>query len=108
MFRTRSLIYGILLCTLVFFSAGTYLVRPLWFDEALTVQNFALLDSVESIYFNYVIPNNQILYTVMLHYWIKLYCGLGGIDEWMRIVAVNAFPAGRNGRKVKVDVGRKL
>ena len=88
MFRTRSLIYGILLCTLVFFSAGTYLVRPLWFDEALTVQNFALLDSVESIYFNYVIPNNQILYTVMLHYWIKLYCGLGGIDEWMRLLSL--------------------
>ena len=88
MFRTRSLIYGILLCTLVFFSAGIYLVRPLWFDEALTVQNFALLDSVESIYFNYVIPNNQILYTVMLHYWIKLYCGLGGIDEWMRLLSL--------------------
>ena len=58
----KSIISGVLLCTLVFFVSGTYLVRPLWFDEALTVQNFALLDSVQSIYLNYVIPNNQLLY----------------------------------------------
>lgn len=88
MFRSRSLIYGILLCTLVFFAAGTYLVRPLWFDEALTVQNFALLDSIESIYFNYVIPNNQLLYTMLLHFWIKLYSGPGGIDDWMRLLSL--------------------
>ena len=84
----QSLICGILLCTLVFFAAGTYLVRPLWFDEALTVQNFALLESVKSIYFNYVIPNNQLLYTMLLHYWIKLYCGLGAIDDWMRLLSL--------------------
>ena len=88
----QSLICGILLCTLVFFVAGTYLVRPLWFDEALTVQNFALLESVKSIYFNYVIPNNQLLYTMLLHYWIKLYCGLGAIDDWMRLLSL--LPAG--------------
>ena len=85
---SRSLVYGILLCTLVFFAAGSYLVRPLWFDEALTVQNFALLESLQSIYFNYVIPNNQLLYTMLLHGWIKLYCGLGGIDDWMRLLSL--------------------
>ena len=88
MFRSRSIIYGALLCALVFFTAGSYLLRPLWFDEALTVQNFALLDSVESIYFNYVIPNNQLLYTMLLHFWIKLYCNFGSIDSWMRLLSL--------------------
>ena len=86
----KSIISGVLLCTLVFFVSGTYLVRPLWFDEALTVQNFALLDSVQSIYLNYVIPNNQLLYTMLLHFWIKIYPGLGNIDDWMRLLSLIA------------------
>ena len=84
--KSKVLISGALLCTFVFFAAGTYLIRPLWFDEALTVQNFALLPSVKSIYFNYTIPNNQLLYTMMLHFWIKLYPGIYAIDEWMRLL----------------------
>ena len=89
MFRNKKiLIPGALLITLVFFVSGTYLVRPLWFDEALTIQNFALLPSVKSIYFNYTIPNNQLLYTVMLHFWIKLYSGVCAIDDWMRLLSL--------------------
>lgn len=89
MLRNKKIIIsGALLTALVFFVSGTYLVRPLWFDEALTIQNFALLDSVKSIYLNYVIPNNQLLYTMMLHCWIKLYQGFTGIDEWMRLLSL--------------------
>ena len=49
------------------------LLRPLWFDEALTVLNFALLESPEKIYHSYIIPNNQIIHTIFLHWWIKLF-----------------------------------
>ena len=84
----KNIISGILLCVLVFFAAGNYLLRPLWFDEALTVQNFALLDSLESIYFNYVIPNNQLLYTMMLHLWIKAAPPFCAFDDWMRLLSL--------------------
>lgn len=47
--------------------------RPLWFDEALTVLNFALLETPAKIYHSYFIPNNQILHTIFLHWWIKLF-----------------------------------
>ena len=87
--RAKTLfVPGILLCVLVFFISGTYLIRPLWFDEALTVQNFAVLESVERIYFNYVIPNNQLLYTMMLHWWIKFYNGTGSLEVWMRLLSI--------------------
>lgn len=49
------------------------LVRPLWFDEALTVLNFALLETPAKIYNSYIIPNNQIIHTILLHWWIKLF-----------------------------------
>jgi hypothetical protein len=86
--KSKLLISGALVCTFVFFAAGSYLIRPLWFDEALTVQNFALLESIKSIYFNYTIPNNQLLYTMMLHFWIKLYPGFYAIDDWMRLLSL--------------------
>jgi hypothetical protein len=46
------------------------MVRDLWFDEALTLLNFALLPDAGRIYFHYAIPNNQILHTMLLHGWI--------------------------------------
>ncbi len=54
-------------------AARKLLTRPLWFDEALTVLNFALLDDPAKIYHSYVIPNNQILHSIFLHWWIKLF-----------------------------------
>lgn len=62
-----------------------YLNRELWFDEALTVLNFALMESPVEIYRNYVIPNNQILYTILIHYWIKLQPGFLPADWWLRL-----------------------
>ena len=60
----------LLICTL---SAEALLNRPLWFDEALTVLNFALLETPDKIYHSYIIPNNQIVHTILLHWWIKLF-----------------------------------
>ena len=54
-------------------TARDLLSRPLWFDEALTVLNFALLDTPEKIYHSYIIPNNQIIHSIFLHWWIKIF-----------------------------------
>ena len=59
--------------------------RDLWFDEALTVLNFATLPNVESIYQNYVIPNNHILYTCFLHYWLKFAPLTLDLDFYLRL-----------------------
>ncbi len=53
-------------------SAAGALGRELWFDEALTVTNFMLPYSVAEIYFHYLIPNNQIVYTILLKCWNAL------------------------------------
>lgn len=67
------------------FAVAPYLSRQLWFDEALTVLNFACLDSPVDIYRNYVIPNNHILYTVVLHYFLKLLPPGFPPDLWLRL-----------------------
>ena len=55
------------------FLLKNFLLRDYWFDEALTLINFALLDSPREIYNSYVIPNNQIVNTLFLHYlWKEL------------------------------------
>ncbi len=47
--------------------------RPWWFDEVLTVTEFALLPDIRTVYHAYVIPNNQIVYTVFVHLWINIF-----------------------------------
>ena len=65
-----------------------YLTRQLWFDEALTVLNFACLGGPGEIYRAYVIPNNHILYTVVLYYWLKLLPPGFAPDLWLRLPSV--------------------
>jgi hypothetical protein len=48
--------------------------RPLWFDEALTVMDFAMQPDIADIYWRYNIPNNHIVYNIFLRFWIEL-CG---------------------------------
>ena len=62
-----------------------YLSRQLWFDEALTVLNFACLDSPADIYRAYVIPNNHILFSIILHYWLRLQPAWCAPDLWLRL-----------------------
>ena len=61
---------AVLLITL--YSLLPALERDLWFDEALTLMNFAMLPSATEIYRQYVIPNNQILHTILLHMYLVL------------------------------------
>ncbi|MDD3153724.1 MAG: hypothetical protein PHS41_02570 [Victivallaceae bacterium] len=57
---------GLLLAALAGMLPG--LLRPLWFDEAVTFFNFMTLESPLEIYRNYTIPNNQVIYTVAAKY----------------------------------------
>ncbi|MCQ2380463.1 MAG: hypothetical protein MJ025_06050 [Victivallaceae bacterium] len=50
-----------------------YILRPIWFDEALTFLDFALLP-LGDIFTNYPIPNNHILYTAILHCHLAVPC----------------------------------
>ena len=66
-------------------AVSSYLLRQLWFDEALTVLNFACLDSVAEIYTSYVIPNNQLFFTMVIHGWLKLHLPFVPLDLWLRL-----------------------
>ena len=77
------MVLAVLLC----FVQG-YLFRDFWFDEALTVLNFALSEPVSNIYFNYPIPNNHIVYTMMLRLWIELQPSSIDPVVWMRFLSV--------------------
>lgn len=51
---------------------SVHLYRPLWFDESLTLMNFVVGKSLSDIYNNYLIPNNQIIYTMCLSLWTQM------------------------------------
>ena len=51
---------------------SVFLYRPLWFDEALTLTNFVQGKNLSQIYKNYIIPNNQIIYTMSLSLWTQI------------------------------------
>ena len=71
-FLSRSYSGFVFLLILLIFCSLPFLQRDFWFDEALTLLNFAMMGSPARIYSNYVIPNNQIIHTIFLHEWIKL------------------------------------
>ena len=60
-----------LLLVPIFAVIGSIMVirRELWFDEALTLLNFVLPLTPAEIYNSYLIPNNQIVYSIMLNIW---------------------------------------
>ena len=58
----------VLLITALLITAQT-LYRELWFDEALTLLNFVLPLELGDIYFSYHIPNNHIVYSMLLKIW---------------------------------------
>ena len=66
-------------------AVSPYLMRQLWFDEALTVLNFGCMESPAAIYRSYVIPNNQLLFTMVIHYWLKLLPPRVPLDLWLRL-----------------------
>jgi uncharacterized membrane protein len=62
------------------------LFRDLWFDEALTFLNFVMLPSAGDIYRSYVIPNNQILFSILLKYWLVFQPPGMATDFFMRLL----------------------
>ncbi len=62
--------------------------RELWFDEALTLLNFVLPLELEDIYFAYTIPNNQIVYSMMLKVWNAVDCGALGLTQHWRLLSL--------------------
>ena len=70
----RFLIGGIPVLAGVLF-AVPLLRRELWFDEAITVTLYMLPLRLHEIYLSYVIPNNQIVYTMLLKLWHGLSTG---------------------------------
>ena len=70
------------------FFVHPYLLREFWFDEALTLMNFAWMSDPVRIYFSYVIPNNQIFYTIALHYWTQLPVDFFRADFFLRLLSL--------------------
>ncbi len=62
--------------------------RPLWFDEALMIMNFMALPGPVEIYHNYVIPNNHIIYTILLKFWSQLYQPVIAFDVYLRLFSL--------------------
>ena len=80
------------LLVLAVWSLRTAVVRPLWFDEALTLLNFVMLPHPSDIYWNYAIPNNHIFFSYLLRGMAEM-CwlfGLGVIDPIWRSVSLAA------------------
>ncbi len=69
--RQKNIQFFIFSILMVFCTMGVYLYRPLWFDEALTLMNFVHGKSLEQIYQSYIIPNNQIIYSICLRLWTR-------------------------------------
>ena len=80
--------YGVFL-PLLFAAIGAkeLILRQFWFDESLTLLNFALLPA-EKIYTSYAIPNNHILYTYLLHWHYVLAPAGIAEDIWCRLLSL--------------------
>jgi len=57
---------GVVLAILAVLFLSPQLGRPLWFDEALTILNFVMTPHLADVYWNYAIPNNHILFSLLL------------------------------------------
>ena len=68
--RVLQLLYPAVIFAVYLHFCELYLYRDFWFDEALTVLNFALQENLIDIYWNYPIPNNQILFTFLVRLWL--------------------------------------
>ncbi|OGV33777.1 MAG: hypothetical protein A2020_11665 [Lentisphaerae bacterium GWF2_45_14] len=80
-FRESLLTFGIILCAAVW-SASKNISRPLWFDEVITVTGFTLNLDFSQIYFKYNIPNNHILFTYLLKFFINAWSEFLSVFEW--------------------------
>lgn len=72
------------LAALLFLLAAlTFLFRPLWFDEVLTIDNFVIAPPLSRIYFLYEIPNNHIVFSFLEKLWIELLSFIGDVPFFL-------------------------
>ena len=80
---------GVGIITFIIF-AGVFLLnelfRVVWFDEALTVFTMAQAKNLSEIYHNYIIPNNQIVYTCLLRLWAEWNLLGLPVDVYLRLL----------------------
>lgn len=84
----KSFLTAAALFILVLYFTRDGAFRPLWFDEALTVMNFMALPGPVEIYHNYVIPNNHIIYTILLKFWSYAYQPVVAFDVYLRLLSL--------------------
>ncbi|MCP3968338.1 MAG: hypothetical protein GY750_02425 [Lentisphaerae bacterium] len=82
------LVGGLIIAAAFIVAVRDNVFRDLWFDESLTVTNFMLLPKISMIYRQYVIPNNQIVYTFLLRLWEELRIGGFSPDQFWRLFSV--------------------
>ena len=82
--------YLLLIVLVLFFAASRrFMLRAFWFDEALTLLNFAMLP-LDKIYWSYVIPNNHIGFTMLLRIWYLVMPDGVAPDVWCRMLSFAA------------------
>ena len=86
--RKKSFLIAASLFIVVLYFTRDGIFRPLWFDEALTIMNFMALPGPVEIYYNYVIPNNHIVYTVLLKFWSSIYQPVVAFDVYLRLFSL--------------------
>ncbi len=74
---------GLVLLFLLF--ACRYIIREVWFDEFLTIQIAESRRTLFRIYQAYQIPNNHIVFTVLLSLWSSLWNSV----LWLRILPLS-------------------
>lgn len=67
-----------------------YLLREVWFDEILTLQTARTQHTVSAIYHAYQIPNNHIVFTILLSFWTDL---LSSCFDSFPLLLVRLLPA---------------
>ncbi|OGV55211.1 MAG: hypothetical protein A2017_09295 [Lentisphaerae bacterium GWF2_44_16] len=72
---------SLLLCAFLYFSIDA-LFRPLWFDEALTLLEFVTRPRLMDIYRCYEIPNNHIIFNIILKLWMSIHEKLFSISDF--------------------------
>ncbi len=90
---TNYILLAVSILMVLHYIINRALFRDLWFDEALTFLNFAMLPDAGTIYRNYTIPNNQILFTILLKYWSMWAPSFLRLDFFLRLLPL-AFAGG--------------
>lgn len=79
----KALFYSCMftICAALYFIMDN-IFRSLWFDEALTLSEFMIRNTIPGIYLSYEIPNNHIVFNIFLKIWMLTYEQIFGISDF--------------------------